>query len=101
MCSENKSISIKLSIKDDCRPNFTLRYRHITPAKVTQSCPSLCRGQLKHTALTYRRTVCSGAAARLPALSYKADKICFKSVKNFGDESNLQDLLQYSLQKRM
>lgn len=34
------SISMKLSIKDNCRPNFTSRYRHTTPAKVTQSCPS-------------------------------------------------------------
>lgn len=48
-----------------------------------------------------RRTVSSGAVVRLPALSQKPDKICFKSVKNFRDESNLQDLLQHSLQKRM
>lgn len=30
---------MKLSIKYNCRPNFTSRYRHTTPAKVTQSCP--------------------------------------------------------------
>lgn len=26
--------------EDNCRPNFTHRYRHVTQAKVTQSCPS-------------------------------------------------------------
>lgn len=48
-----------------------------------------------------RRTVSSAAEATFPALLSEADKICFKSAKNFRDESNLQDLLQYSLQKRM
>lgn len=48
-----------------------------------------------------RRTVSSGAEATFPALLREADEICFKSVKNFRDESNLQDLLQYLLQKRM
>lgn len=48
-----------------------------------------------------RRTVSSGAEATFPALLREADEICFKPVKNFRDESNLQDLLQYSLQKRM
>lgn len=59
------------------------------------------RGQLKQTVFMSRRTVSSGAEATFPALLREADKICFISVKNFRDESNLQDLLQYSLQKRM